>query len=300
MKRTRAIILVLSLCLLLSSCSEIQSIKTKLDNNTTVVRTQQSSFSLETVPEYSGEAYVVINDNIPDFSNADYTTESFETYGELDYLGRCTTAYACIGTDLMPTEKRGNIGSIKPSGWQTTKYNNIDGKYLYNRCHLIGYQLTAENANKENLITGTRYLNIDGMLSFENSVADYIENTGNHVLYKVTPIFRDEELVARGVQMQAKSVEDKGKGICYNVYCYNVQPNIIINYANGDSHPVNKVDYADDSVKQTFIINTKTKKFHNQRCASVEDISKENKRAYIGYRESLINNGFSPCGKCKP
>lgn len=192
--------------------------------------------SIASLPEYTGSPYIIVNDNIPFFTDDDMTTTSFENYGELDSLGRCTAAYANVGQDLMPTEKRGSISSVKPTGWQTVKYDNVDGKYLYNRCHLIGYQLTAENANKKNLITGTRYLNVDGMLPFENMVADYIKETNNHVLYRVTPIFTDDNLVANGVLMEAKSVEDDGDGILFNVYCYNAQPGIVIDYATGDSH----------------------------------------------------------------
>lgn len=169
---------------------------------------------------YTGEAYKIINNNIPEFVESDYTVDSFESYSDLDSLGRCGVAFACVGQDLMPTEDRGSISSVKPSGWQSTKYDIVSGKYLYNRCHLIGYQLTGENANKENLITGTRYLNIDGMLPFENMVADYVKETNNHVLYRVTPVFEDNNLVVSGVQMEAWSVEDEGEGICFNVYCY--------------------------------------------------------------------------------
>lgn len=195
----------------------------------------ETKITLSNLPAYSGEAYVELNDNVPSFSKADITTKAFEQYSELDELGRCGVAYANVCKETMPTEKRGNIGMIKPSGWHTVKYDNVDGKYLYNRCHLIGYQLTAENANEENLITGTRYLNIEGMLPFENLVADYVEETDNHVLYRVTPIFKGENLLASGVQMEAYSVEDKGKGVSFNVYCYNVQPDITINYSNGES-----------------------------------------------------------------
>lgn len=196
---------------------------------------QADSVKLADIPEYNGEAYTEINDNVPDFPDDDFTSTSFETYSDLDSLGRCGGAYANIGQDLMPTEKRGSIGQVKPSGWHTVKYDNVDGKYLYNRCHLIGYQLAAENANEKNLITGTRYLNTEGMLPFENMVADYIKETGNHVLYRVTPIFDGNNLVASGVQMEAESVEDKGEGILFNVFCYNVQPGISIDYATGNS-----------------------------------------------------------------
>lgn len=156
---------------------------------------------LQNIPSYSGSPYYVVNNNLPFFSETDFTTTSFETYSELDDLGRCQEAYANIGSDLMPTESRGSIGSVKPTGWQSAKYDCVDGKYLYNRCHLIGFQLTGENANSKNLITGTRYLNVDGMLPFENMVADYIKETDNHVLYRVTPIFTDDHLVADGVLM---------------------------------------------------------------------------------------------------
>lgn len=188
------------------------------------------------IPAYSGEAYVEVNGNVPEFTDADMTTDSFEIYSDLDELGRCGVAYACVGRDLMPNEERGKIGSVKPTGWHSVKYDFVDGKYLYNRCHLIGYQLTAENANKKNLITGTRYMNTVGMLPFENMVADYIKETDNHVLYRVTPIFEGNNLVADGVKMEALSVEDNGDGVSYNVFVYNVQPGVVINYENGDSH----------------------------------------------------------------
>ena len=191
--------------------------------------------SLADIPAYTDTPYVELNGNEPDFDQADFTTESFETYGELDSLGRCTAAYANVGRDLMPTEKRGDISSVHPSGWVQAQYDFVDGKSLYNRCHLIGYQLTGENANERNLITGTRYLNVEGMLPFENLVADYIKETGNHVLYRVSPVFDGDDLVAEGVQMEAESVEDGGEGVCYNVFCYNVQPGVEIDYATGES-----------------------------------------------------------------
>jgi DNA-entry nuclease len=197
--------------------------------------TQKEKITLNNIPKYSGEAYVELENNIPSFSKSDLTKKAFEKYSELDDKGRCGVAYANVCTDTMPTEERGAIGMIKPSGWQTVKYDCVDGKYLYNRCHLIGYQLTAENANEKNLITGTRYLNVEGMLPFENMVADYVKDTDNHVLYRVTPIFEGDNLVASGVQMEAYSVEDKGKGICFNVYCYNVQPGVDIDYSDGSS-----------------------------------------------------------------
>ena len=193
------------------------------------------TISIDDIPEYSGEPYVILQDNQPDFGLEDLTLEPFETYSELDSLGRCGVAYANICLEIMPTEPRGDIGQVKPSGWQTVKYDCVDGKYLYNRCHLIGYQLAGENANKQNLITGTRYMNVTGMLPFENMVDDYVEDTENHVLYRVTPVFDGDNLVASGVQMEAFSVEDEGEGVCFNVFVYNVQPGIVINYATGES-----------------------------------------------------------------
>ncbi len=194
-----------------------------------------SNATLSNIPEYSGTPYVVLNNNVPNFSESDYTTTSFEEYAPLDNLGRCGVAFANVGTDIMPTEERGSISSVKPTGWHSVKYDIVDGKYLYNRAHLIGYQLTAENANKNNLITGTRYFNVTGMLPFENMVADYVKETNNHVLYRVTPIFEGNDLVAKGVQMEARSVEDNGEGIEFNVFVYNVQPGITIDYATGGS-----------------------------------------------------------------
>ncbi len=202
------------------------------------VHTQPSTevtISVADIPAYAGDPYVTINDNEPQFLETDLATSSYEYYSDLDDLDRCGVVYACIGTDLMPTEERGNIGSVKPSGWHTVKYDIVDGKYLYNRCHLIGYQLSGENANINNLITGTRYLNVEGMLPFENMVADYVKETGNHVLYRVAPVFEGNNLVASGVQIEAQSVEDQGEGILFNVYCYNVQPGVTIDYATGDS-----------------------------------------------------------------
>ena len=265
------------------------------------------NYDLSNIPDYDGKAYVELNGNVPEFSESEKThSESFEEYGKLDSLGRCTYAVSCIGKDLMPTEKRGSIGSVKPSGWHISKYDFVDGKYLYNRCHLIGYQLTAENANERNLITGTRYLNVEGMLPFENDVADYIEITNNHVYYKVTPIFEGNNLVANGVQMQAYSVEDNGQGISFNVYCYNVQPGVAIDYATGDNQAVTSSSASvtstssDEADKKTYIVNTKTKKFHNPDCDGVKKMSSSNKKKYKGTRDSLISNGYSPCQKCNP
>lgn len=204
-----------------------------------IINTSNESYDIENLPEYDGNSYVIVNDNIPYFKEEEYTTTSFEKYSELDLLGRCGVASANISKDLMPTEKRGSIGSIKPSGWHTIKYDHIDGKYLYNRCHLIGYQLTGENANEKNLITCTRSMNTKGMLQFENMVTKYIKDTGNHVLYIVTPVFEGNNLVATGVEMEAYSVEDNGKGIKFNVFVYNIEDGIIIDYKTGDSKLAN-------------------------------------------------------------
>lgn len=276
-----------------------------------------SAFNLAAVPAYSGQPYAVVNDNKPYFTDADLTAVSFETYSDLDSLGRCGVAYASVGKDLMPTEERGAIGQVKPSGWHTIKYDNVDGKYLYNRCHLIGYQLTAENANEKNLITGTRYLNVQGMLPFENMVADYVKETGNHVLYRVTPVFEGNNLVASGVLMEAESVEDKGAGVLYCVYIYNVQPGIEINYANGDSSASQSASTASQQSAQaatqaatqaasqqatteTYILNTNTKKFHRPSCASVKQMKESNKKSSSESRDAIIAAGYDPCKKCNP
>lgn len=206
------------------------------NQNVQVSESIQKSFNLDDIPEFDGKTpYVIINNNEPNFPEEDFNSNSFEKYSELDSLGRCGVAYANVSKETMPTEARGEISKVKPTGWHTVKYDCVEGKYLYNRCHLIGYQLTAENANKQNLITGTRYLNVDGMFPFENQVAEYVKQENGHVLYRVTPIFEKNNLVANGVQMEAESVEDKGKKVKFNVYAYNVQPNIKIDYLTGNS-----------------------------------------------------------------
>ena len=234
---------------LMSSCSIFNDIKNEIqdfvsdlmgDDSTTETNAPvnvvvNGNFTYEDIPEYAGEAYVSVNDSIPFFSEEDKNTNVFETYSKLDSLGRCGVAYANICKELMPTDDREDIGNVTPSGWKQVKYDFISGKYLYNRCHLIGFQLAGENANPLNLITGTRYLNIDGMLPFENLVDDYVDETNNHVLYRVTPIFKGNELVCRGVLMEGFSVEDNGESICFCVFAYNVEPGVIINYADGSS-----------------------------------------------------------------
>lgn len=283
-----------------------------------------SAFSLREIPAYSGTPYTEVNGNKPYFTEADLTTQSFEIYSELDSLGRCGVAYANVGQDLMPTEPRGEIGAVKPSGWHLVKYDNVDGKYLYNRCHLIAYMLAAENANPQNLITGTRYLNVQGMLPFETKVCDYVKNTGNHVLYRVTPIFDGDDLLADGVLMEAYSVEDAGEGICFCVFAYNVQPGIGIAYATGDNWAEGSGTYqstaasvtvetpapqpetdttvqtSPESWQNTYVLNTNTMKFHYPTCSSVDDMKEKNKQIYIGSREEVINMGYVPCKRCNP
>ena len=314
MNRTRISLTaaLLSLCLLLSGCMMPPAEGTV------------TSFSLEDIPAWSGEPYVAVDGNQPDFPEEDMTSVSFETYSELDTLGRCGVAYANVGQDLMPTEDRESISSVTPSGWINREY---DGEYLYNRCHLIGFQLTGENANEENLITGTRYMNVDGMLPFENMVADYIKETGNHVLYRVTPIYTGDNLVADGVEMEARSVEDDGDGICYHVFVYNEQPGVAIDHATGESHLAEDAEvYASQAgsgderaeeiqteapAEQTqvqeqaaaaseYILNTNTMKFHRPSCSSVNQMSDSNKWAYNGTREEVLNMGYEPCKRCNP
>lgn len=227
------------LLLLIVSGYHYEEIEQFINDNIIEIKKEKNipvlSYDISKIPPYSGDPYIIIDDNIPNFTEEDYIKNSFETYSELDSLGRCGVAYANIGKELMPTEERGSIGMIKPSGWQTVKYDIVEGKYLYNRCHLIGYQLTGENANSKNLITCTRYMNTVGMLEFENKVATYIKETGNHVLYRVNPIFDSDNLLALGVEMEAYSVEDQGEGIKFHVFVYNVQKGIEINYQNGES-----------------------------------------------------------------
>lgn len=306
------------------------------DSKQKVVHTgTASAFNAADVPAYSGKPYTAVNNNEPYFTSDNLTTEAFENYSELDALGRCGVAYANVCLETMPTEKRGSISEVKPTGWHSVKYDNVDGKSLYNRCHLIGYQLTAENANQQNLITGTRYLNVDGMLPFENMVADYVKETDNHVLYRVTPIFTGDNLVADGVLMEGYSVEDEGDGICFCVYAYNVQPGITIDYATGDSwlssekgnsnsssggnsavsqsaadkSGTQQAAVQTESVKETsapvstgteYILNTNTKKFHYPSCSSVKQMKASNKKEYTGSRDDLIAQGYDPCKKCNP
>ena len=252
--------------------------------NNPTENSNESNIDINNIPAYSGNDYIVLNNNIPNFSDSDLTTTSFEEYSPLDSLGRCGVAYANIGTDLMPTEERESISSVKPSGWQSIKYDIVEGKYLYNRSHLIGFQLTAENANKSNLITGTRYFNANLMLPYENMVADYIKETNNHVLYRVTPVFEGNNLVATGVQMEAKSVEDNGEGIEFNVFVYNIQPGITIDYATGASALASEEIHSEKSSnnssnKKTIIRgNSKSKIYH---CPGQRDYENMSDSVYL-------------------
>ena len=287
-----------------------------------------SVIDIKKVPKYSGTPYIVINGDNPSFSEKD--KERVEEYSELDKYGRCGTAFANVSKDIMPTSARESIGEVRPSGWHTVKYEKIiKDRYLYNRCHLIAFQLAGENANEKNLITGTRYLNVEGMLPFENKVADYVNATGNHVLYRVRPIFKGSDLVARGVQMEAKSVEDNGKGISFNVYCYNVQPGIRINYKDGSSRAESKVQKnknkkaekpeksskkkktgkpkktkkveEDNGVKVSlhYVANTNTGKFHISTCRYV-NMMKESNKYESDNRDELVSSGYVPCKVCRP
>ena len=304
---------VLSIVVCTAGCSDLEQL---LEENSSAQ--VQSAATLAEVPEYSGDPYVEINDNQPEFEDYELTTEAFEEYSELDELGRCGTAEACVGEETMPTEERGNISSVKPTGWKNKDYDNVDGGRLYNRCHLIGFQLTGENANEKNLITGTRYMNTEGMLPFENMVADYVHETDNHVLYRVTPIFDGDDLVASGVQMEAESVEDDGAGVCFNVYVYNVQPQITINYATGDNWESDTLESDKDLSEydetdrledpegswaeevQTYILNVNSHKFHLPECSGAKDMKEQNKREFTGTRSELIEEGYEPCGSCNP
>ncbi len=294
-KQLKWLTLLLCLMFLMTGCDVEENLGITSESSQTTVQSSPSDISvssdekniqLDSIPEYSGKPYVVINDNQPFFTDADLTEEPFENYSDLDELGRCGVAYANICIDLMPTEERGSISQVKP---------------LYNRCHLIGWQLAGENANEKNLITGTRYMNVDGMLPFENMIADYVKETDYHVLYRVTPIFEGDNLVASGVEMEAMSVEDNGDGILFNVYCYNVQPDITIDYTTGDSYlSTDSTSNSSASNKTTYILNENTMKFHTQDCPSVKQMKSENCKEYTGNRQDLLNQGYEACQKCHP
>lgn len=296
--------------------------ETEKVNKPSSVGDDNSKAELSKIPEYSGRPYVVINENIPSFNKYELTTKGYETYASLDSLGRCGGAIASCGREIMPgpDEDRGSISSVKPSGWIQAQYDCVSGKYLYNRCHLIGWQLSAENANKRNLITGTRYMNTEGMLPFENMVADYIRETNNHVAYRITPIYDGSDLVATGVQMEAYSIEDDGEGICFNVFCYNVQPGVKIDYTTGRSWatesnkettkkvvatPIETTKKQVEETKKpvsydTYAYSAKSDKFHYPSCRYAKTIKSENYCEYTGSRQDMINKGYIPCKNCNP
>ena len=263
------------------------------------------------VPKFTNKPYAELDGNLPTFEADEITVEAYEYFSPLDELGRCGYVEACVGVELMPTEDRESISSVTPSGWKNKKYDTdlVDGGYIYNRCHLIGFQLTGENANKQNLITGTRYMNVDGMLPFENMVADYVKETENHVMYRVTPVHDGNDLVACGVIVEAYSVEDEGEEISFKVYVYNVQPGIVIDYATGDNWladeapemtEASETDAVADAGKKTYVINKSSKKVHMPTCSGVADMSESNREEYTGNLFDLLSKGYSACGTCDP
>lgn len=335
-KRVIALLLalIMVLCVAFTACDSKNDSddggkgKVTTEKKTTAKKTTAASdeeeddrITLDNIPEYSGNPYVPINNNQPEFSEEDMAIEEDEVYGALDNLKRCTYALARLSKSTMPAdgEKRGSISHVYPTGWKTGENNNnnqydakvVPGGYIYNRCHLIGWQLSAENANKSNLITGTQYMNIQGMVPFENMIADYIKETGNHVMYRVTPIFEGDNLLASGVHLEAYSVEDDGEGICFSVYVYNVQPGIKINYATGE----NRLDDSSDSAQTTettqktettgstssgdykYVLNTNSKKIHTPTCRYAENKYRENTNKTL---DELKGEGYTACGTCKP
>ena len=335
MVRLKKLLLLLFILLSFTGCHKnseatkdkaVASEEKGLEDN---VAKETHSFHLSDVPQYFGEPYVIINNGNPFFDKEEYDAIGYEKYSDLDGLGRCGEAFACVTPNTMPTEPRGEIGNIEPSGWQLAKYDILPDNYLYNRCHLIAFQLAGENDNVKNLITGTRYMNVDGMLAFENKVADYVTETGNPVLYRVTPCFEDKNLVASGVLMEARS-EDRDISFC--IYCYNVQPGIDIDYSDGSGEV--DAEYAAQSSPEdqrgqksekretdngfreeyesnrdlgetvpegtTYVFNTNTGKFHRVDCDSVGDMKPKNTECFDGTREEAIERGYSPCGRCNP
>lgn len=260
-------------------------------------------FSLDDVPAYSGAASVEVNGNVPYFTQDDLMRKAFEEYSAFDSLGRCGPAFALVGRETMPTVKRDSIGMVKPSGWQIAEYDWIDGRYLYNRCHLIAYSLAGENDNELNLITGTRSMNVIGMLPFEERVASYIDATGNHVLYRVTPVFEGNNLIASGVLMEAESIEDNGAGVRFCEWCYNVEPGVSIDYATGSNWPSETADdrsTQEANATHAYYLNIRTHRFHRPDCPSVADMAPKNKRPFDGTREEALQMGYKPCGVCNP
>ncbi len=341
-KQVRIIALFVFIVFLLNGCvgNDRMSITTEnianrqlpmVENTTGNDQEEEITFDLLQLNiKYSGSPYEEVHNNVPFFGDEEKIIDAFEEYSPLDSLGRCGAAYANICIERMPTESRGAIGHIRPSGWHTVKYNDlIEGNYLYNRCHLIAFELAGENANEKNLITGTRYMNVTGMLPFENKVADYVKATHNHVLYRVTPVFEGDNLVADGVLMEAYSVEDSGAGIQFCVFVFNVQPGIGMDYATGDSWlinndtemsgrssndvehllpeeakeeetQVNNILSGNDEKTEEYILNTNTHRFHYPYCRSVSDMKEKNKQTIYGTRDEIVEMGYTPCGNCKP
>lgn len=301
MKFLRLLIAVLAAVLLLCGCEDIiieYPAQSTAAQPTQVLTGHLSEIDLTAIPAWDDQPYVVVDGNEPGFTEDDLTTDSFEQYSALDSLGRCGMAYACVSQALLADEDRGSLASIIPTGWVNREYDFIDGNYLYNRCHLLGFQLTGNSANKRNLITGTRYLNIQGMLPFENQVADHVRDNAHHVLYRVTPVFQGEELVCRGVQMEGYCVECGHEDpFMFHVFCYNVQPGVEIDYATGES-TFSEIGLG--SEKNPYVLNKSSKKFHDPQCTSAASISEKNREEITCTREELIYRGYEPCGVCKP
>lgn len=315
--RIRALILAAAMLVSMTGCGSTNNKKEESVKAPATVELQNrpqkgsmSAVTLADIPAYAGKPYAVINDNNPFFTEEEIAkaTTSWEEYGDMDKLGRCSMCWASVGKDIMPTGERGSIGAVKPTGWHTVKYDFVNGKYLYNRSHLIGWQLTGENANEKNLVTGTRSFNVDGMLPFENMVADYVREDDERVLYRVTPMFDGNDLVCRGVLMEAISVEDNGDSVLFNVFVYNVQPGVKIDYATGESslddgqtaRTGDSDSEAASDVDATYVINTNSMKFHKEDCSSISSMNSANKKVVTSTRDELVSEGYSPCGICKP
>ncbi len=306
MKKIIKILILVFAAVLLAACTvkenteENQKEETEtIIENTAVPLYDPAVFDYDLIPLFHGEPYVEVNDNHP-YSVKDDTFEYIRV-SSLDELGRCGDAEAIIGPDTLPADERGSIGTVKPSGWHTVRYDDlIEGKYLYNRCHLIAYEISGINADEENLVTGTRYMNVTGMLPFENQIVSYVRRTGNHVYYHATPIFIDDELVCRGILLEASSIEDDDFEFC--VFCYNVQPGIAIDYQTGDSEIEEEqtILRSIPSLEQDYVLNTNTKKFHYPECDSVKAMKEKNKQYTEATREELIERGYDPCAVCNP
>ncbi len=302
LKKALLLLTLLCLCISCAGCRLTAKLEGYIDEQ------YPSSIITDVVnnpPEYYGFDYVTVNNNVPEFNEKELVARPFEKYSELDELGRSGVAFACVGVELMPTAQREDINEIRPSGWHSIMYEFIEGRYLYNRCHLIAFQLTAEGANSKNLFTGTRHLNNNVMAGFENYVSDYVKQTKNHVLYRVTPVFIGDNLLASGVQIEAYSIEDNGKGVCFNIYCFNVQDGVTIDYTTGDSKPYDYYEVSEkpqsfSETKQIYVICTETKTYHLPDCSETKDLNATLKRNYTGIKSNLNDIGLSPCEKCDP